>query len=251
MFVVLSRIFILSFGLALAAPVFAADALPSPESMVISNALPERVESALTLLDAQRTDVPRFAFDRQTYKKGAKTEIKQFDPSRAQAERWSVSFPSIEEDPKKHAKLIKKYAGWDGNSDTALMIPDLRKRMAGGARFLREAEGAEIYEFDIADDYFLEGGGRKAEISEHVKGEIAINIHGNTIRWIRYYAPEHFKPISIVKLKFYEIIQYVAPAWEGGPLVRVYETSKVQGNAPFTRINVDEIMINDNIVPAG
>ncbi|PHR63022.1 MAG: hypothetical protein COA47_01640 [Robiginitomaculum sp.] len=251
MFVVLSRIFILSFGLSIAAPAVAADALPSPESLAISNALPERLEAALVLLDAQRADVPRFAFERQTYKKGAKTEIKQFDPSRAQAERWSVSFPSIDDNPKKHAKLTKKYAGWDGNSDKALMIPDLRKRMAGGARFLREAENAEIFEFDIADDYFLEGGGRKAEISKHIKGEIAIDIYSKTIRWIRYYAPEHFRPISIVKLKFYEIIQYVAPAWAGGPLVRVYETSKVQGSAPFTRINVDEIMVNDNIVPAG
>ncbi|MBL4597060.1 MAG: hypothetical protein JKX99_10845 [Robiginitomaculum sp.] len=213
-------------------------------------ALPERVERALTILETHNQAAPRFRFERETYKKGERTELKLFNPTREITDRWAVAFPSMEEDPKEHTKLQKKYAGWDGNSDIALLVPDLRKRMGKGATFLRAEDNTEIYEFELTDEYILEGGGLKSEIAKHLKGEIAIDIHTNFIRWIRYYAPEHFKPVSLVKLKFYEITQHIAPAWENGPFVRVYETSKVHGSAPFTSINVDEVMINTNLSPA-
>ncbi|VAV90066.1 hypothetical protein MNBD_ALPHA06-112 [hydrothermal vent metagenome] len=211
--------------------------------------LPERVEHALEILEARNDNAPRFSFERETYKKGIKTELKVFDPTRPVPERWQVAFPSMQDDPKENAKLQKKYAKWDGKSDTALMIPDLRKRMGNGAVFVRTEKDADVFSFDIADEYILEGGGRKSEIARYIKGEIAIDTKTNLIRWIRYYAPNEFKPLSVVKLKFYEIIQYVAPAWENGPFVRVYETSKVNGSAPFTTITVDEVMINENMAP--
>lgn len=211
--------------------------------------LPEPVEKALLALETAQSSVPRFSFDRQTYKKGIKTEFKVFDPKLPETDRWQVVFPSAEENHSQHTKLQEKYAKWDGNSDKALMIPDLRKRMQGGAELIRTEEGLETYSFDIADEYILEGGGRKSDIRQHIKGEITIDPLTSNIRQIRYYAPKKFKPISIVSLSQYEIVQHVAPAWEGGPIVRIYETSKVRGSALIKKIRVDEIMINENFKP--
>lgn len=213
------------------------------------DSLPPQVERALGLLETANSQVPRFSYDRQTYKKGIKTEFKSFAPLRPVATRWQVVFPSTEDDAKEHRKLQEKYAKWDGNSDKALLITNLRDRMQGGAKLLRTEDQLDVFGFDISDDYFLEGGGRKSEISQKINGEIAIDTNTNAIRWIRYYAPQGFKPLSIVKINQYEIVQHIAPAWAGGPWVRVYETSKVLGSAPFTRIHVDEVMINENFVP--
>ncbi|MBL1430188.1 MAG: hypothetical protein COA60_001475 [Robiginitomaculum sp.] len=215
-----------------------------------SSDLPVTVEKALLALETAQSSAPRFSFDRQTYKKGVKIELKTFDPKKPISDRWQVVFPSAEENHSEHNKLQEKYAKWDGNSDKALLIPNLRKRMQEGAKLIRTEENLEIYGFDISDEYILEGGGRKSDIRQHIKGEITIDPSTNAIRQIRYYAPEKFKPISIVSLSQYEIIQHVGPAWEGGPIVRLYETSKVKGNALIKKIRVDEIMINENFKPA-
>jgi len=211
--------------------------------------LPDRVEQALQKLEQANSSVPRFAFDRQTYKENVKTEVKSFDPRRPVADRWQVSFPSAAENRSQHDKLQKKYASWDGNSDKVLVIPDLRKRMKNGAELVGVDEGLETYKFDILDEYILEGGGKRSDIRQHIKGELSIDIRTNEIRRIRYFSPKKFKPISVVSLSQYEIVQHVGPAWDGGPIVRLYETSKVKGSALIKKINVDEIMINDNFKP--
>ncbi|MBL4616379.1 MAG: hypothetical protein JKY46_01670 [Robiginitomaculum sp.] len=224
-------------------------ALFTSPSFATSN-LPESVEKALLALEAAQSSAPRFSFDRQTYKKGVKTEVKAFDPRSPTSGGWQVVFPSAEENHSEHNKLQNKYAKWDGNSDKTVMIPNLRKRMQGGADLVRTEEGLEVYSFDISDEYILEGGGRKSDIRQHLKGEITIDPLTDNIRKIRYYAPKKFKPISIVSLNQYEIVQHVGPAWEGGPIVRLYETSKVKGSALIKKIKVDEIMINENFKPA-
>jgi hypothetical protein len=217
-------------------------------SLATSN-LPESVEKALVALEAAQSSAVRFSFDRQTYKKGVKSEVKAFDPKSPAYGGWQVVFPSAAENHKEHNKLQKKYAEWDGNSDKTVMIPNLRKRMQGGADLVRTEESLEIYSFDISDEYILEGGGRKSDIRQHIKGEITIDPLTSNIRQIRYYAPKKFKPISIVSLSQYEIVQHVGPAWEGGPIVRLYEASKVKGSALIKKISVDEIMINENFKP--
>ncbi len=211
--------------------------------------LPDRVETALQKLEAANKSVPRFAFERQTYKKNVKVEVKYFDPGLDIPGNWQVLFPSKEQDRSQHEKLQKKYESWDGNSDKVMVIPDLRKRMKNGVKLIGNADGMEIYEFDIADEYILEGGGRSSDIREHIKGEVHIDTSTNDIRKIRYYSPHKFKPISVVSLSEYEIVQHVGPAWQGGPIVRLYETSKVRGSAVIKKIDVDEIMINQKFKP--
>ncbi len=211
--------------------------------------LPDRVETALQKLEAANQSVPRFAFERQTYKKNVKVEVKYFDPGLDIPGHWQVLFPSKEQDRSQHEKLQKKYESWDGNSDKVMVIPDLRKRMKNGAKLVGNTDGMEVYEFDIADEYILEGGGRRSDIREHIKGEVHIDTNTNDIRKIRYYSPQKFKPISVVSLSEYEIVQHVGPAWQGGPIVRLYETSKVRGSAVIKKIDVDEIMINEKFKP--
>jgi hypothetical protein len=208
--------------------------------------LPERLEAALIDLEARKQPGLRLSFLRTTYRHGEKSEVKQFDAALPVPQRWRVVFPSAADDRRRHAELSREYAKSDGGSDLAVMLGDIRARIGENVSSLRTAEDAEVFGFDFGDDYFLEGGGMTAEISDKLKGEIAIDTNTNTIRWIRYYAPKVFHPIAIVRLNRYEIIQHVAPAWDGGPLVRVYETSKANGSAVIKRINVDEIMINEN-----
>lgn len=211
--------------------------------------LPPKLESAITAFEAHQDYSVRFAFTRITYKDGRKAEIKQFDPTRPRVDMWRISLPSQAQNPNAYKKVKRHYSETEGTSDTALIVPNLRKRLGLGANFLRKDQNVDVYGFKVADTYILEGGGMKQDIHENILGEIAINQYTNVIEWIRYYAPKPFRPVSFVKLRKYQITQYVKPAWEGGPLVRVYETSKVEGSAPLTRIHVDEIMINQNFVP--
>lgn len=206
--------------------------------------LPPKLESAIAKFEAHQDHDVRFAFTRETYKDNRKVEVKRFNPTRPRAEMWKIELPSRATDPGAYEKAKRKYSETEGYSDVDLIVPDLRKRLADGATFLRKEKDVDVYGFPVADTYILDGGGRKKDIHKDIMGEIAINQHSNDIEWIRYYAPKPFKPISIVQLTKYDIKQYVKPAWPGGPLVRVYETSKVQGSAPFTTIHVDEIMRN-------
>lgn len=208
--------------------------------------LPPKLESAINSFEAHQDRSARFAFTRITYKDGRKAEVKQFNPTRPLADMWHIEFPSQKDDPAAYEKIKAKYSETEGKSDGALIVPDLRKRLGLGAQFLRKEKDVDVYGFKVADTYMLEGGGMKRDIRENILGEIAINEYSNQIEWIKYYAPKPFRPVSFVKLRHYEITQYVKPAWPNGPLVRVYETSKVDGSAPFTHISVNEIMINQD-----
>ncbi len=211
--------------------------------------LPERLELALKDMEMRKADDLRLSFVRTTYRFGTKAEVKAFNPRRPVPARWDVRFPSILDNANKHNKLVEEYAKSDGNSDKELILGDLRTRMQNGADFLRKEENAEVFGFDIADEYILEGGGMRAEVSDKLKGEVVVDTRTNRIIRVRYYAPKPFHPISIVQMKSYEIVQHIAPAWEKGPLVRVYETSKAQGSLFIKRIKIDEVMINENFKP--
>ncbi len=213
--------------------------------------LPTALESALA--DAEtRADAfggARFYFQRKIVRFGKTFLIKSYNPAGPEGQQWAIEIPDENEDPSAYAKQVRKHARKKDGADLKLLMEPLRERLGKGVSLEREDEQEIVYSFEIANEYYVSGEGKGAGIAKYMDGKVAVSKETGMISWVHYVARQPFRPIPIAKIKQFDIYQEFAPAWYGGPMVKVLERNKVAGTAIIRKIKFDDVVTNYDFRP--
>ncbi len=229
---------------AAAIALFAVPALASPT-------LPAPLEAALVDAEARyaRAGDVRFYFQRKIIRFGEKFLEKSYNPAGPEGQQWDILFPDAVENHDRYRKQVRKHAKKKDGADRKLLLVSMRERLGKGVIALREDEEELVYGFEIADEYYISGEGKGADIAKYMGGEIAVGKEDGMIHWVHYVAHRKFRPIPIAKIKQFDIYQQFAPAWHDGPMVRVLERNKVAGTAIIRKIKFDDVVTNFDFRP--
>ena len=222
-------------------------------------ALPPALDAALSDAEARnaKNAGTKFYFRRKIVRFGKLFLEKSYNPSEPADRQWVILYPDYATDPEGYNKQARrqsrknskhaKQAKYDADRD--IMTPNLRPRLAKGVKLVREDDKELIYSFDLADSYYVSGEGKGADIAAYLKGEIAVGKTDGMLHWVHYVAQKPFHPIVIAKIRQFDIYQQFAPAWYGGPLVKVLEKNKVGGTAIIRKIRFDDVVTNFDFRP--
>ncbi len=222
-------------------------------------ALPPALDAALADAEARnaRNAGVKFYFRRKIVRFGKLFLEKSYNPSAPKERQWAILYPDYKTDPEGYYKQARrqerknvkhaKQDDYDANRD--VMAPDLRPRLARGVTLEREDDNEIVYSFDLADRYYVSGEGKGADIAQYLKGHIAVGKKDGLLHWVHYVAQRPFHPIVIAKVRQFDIYQQFAPAWYGGPLVKVLEKNKVSGTALVRKIRFDDVVTNFDFRP--
>ncbi|MDQ7018233.1 MAG: hypothetical protein Q9M33_03615 [Robiginitomaculum sp.] len=220
-------------------------------------ALATAIADAQTRRDNAKED--RFAFSTRVETGDEDNPLIEFsfDPQRPADAQYILLHPSEEENPKARRKMLKQRQkdlqkmakkGEESAPDRDLVIKDPKKLLNNSAHFKREEEQAYVFSFRPAPGSFNFGddGGEEHEkkgktkeddddFASHLRGEMFISKDKPRLTGVRFFAPESFKPVAVAKIKHFEIMMDIAPAWPDGPLVTTHQTVTVRGKALFKR----------------
>ncbi len=215
--------------------------------------LPEPLEQALTDAEAraERAKGVRFYFQRKIVRFGKLHLEKSYNPAGPVGQQWAILYPSDKDDHKRYLKQARRHAKKKDGADLHLIMPSMRKRLSKGVSLVREDENEIVYKFDIADRYYVSGEGKGADIAKYMGGEIAVGKKDHMVHWVHYVAWRPFRPIPIAKVKQFDIYEQFAPAWRGGPMVKVLAKNKVAGSAIIRKIKFDDVVTNFDFRPIG
>jgi hypothetical protein len=227
--------------------------------VVASTTLPAPLEAALVdaeTRNAKNADVV-FYFRRKIVRFGELFLEKSYNPDASIEQRWAILYPSFDKDPKGYAKQarrqqrknVKHGKKDDYNASHDLFLPPMRARLSKGVTLLEETANELVYGFEIADKYYVSGEGKGADIAQYMTGKIAVGKKDGRVHWVHYVAQRPFRPIPIAKIKQFDIYQEFAPAWFGGPMVKVVEKNKVAGIAIIRKIKFDDVVTNFDFRP--
>jgi hypothetical protein len=222
-------------------------------------ALAAAIEDAQTRSESAKAD--RFAFSTRVETGDEDNPLIElsFDPQLPADEQYFLLHPSEEENPKARKKILKQRQkdlqkmaekGKEMAPDRDLVIKDPKKLLNDSARFEREEGASYVFSFQPAPGSFDFGGGEGKDNDEkpkakkdkggndfasHLKGEMFISKDDQRLTGVRFFAPESFKPVAVAKIKHFEIVMDIAPAWPDGPLVTTHQTVEVRGKALFKK----------------
>lgn len=137
--------------------------------------------------------------------------------------------------------------------DAGAIIDDPRKSFAekGEPAFLREEADAYVYAMDLSEGLGISGGGRSAEIAEHLNGELFIAKDDPRFLRMRIYADAPFKPMPVAKVDSMNVNIVFAPLDGGsGPLAVHTESSEVTGSAMFKDFSETSVATYSDFQPA-
>ncbi|PHS21692.1 MAG: hypothetical protein COA84_15270 [Robiginitomaculum sp.] len=213
--------------------------------------LPAPLEDALQDAEARSasSEDVRFYFQRKIVRFGEVFLIKSYNPAGPEGQQWAIAYPDAEKDPAGHRKQVHKHARKKDGSDLNLLMPPLRARLADGVTLESESDDETVYSFKIADEYYVSGEGKGANIAKYMDGKLAVGKKDGMIHWVHYVARQSFRPIPIAKVKQFDIYQEFSPAWYGGPMVKVLEKNKVSGTAIIRKIKFDDVVTNYDFRP--
>jgi hypothetical protein len=97
---------------------------------------------------------------------------------------------------------------------------------------LRDDGNIAVYGIRVAE-FEMSGMGQTVNIAEHLQGEAGVDRETGRFTFVRFYAPEEFKPSPIARFRTFDFRVDVASAWEGGPLVRSRTVSDIVVSAMF------------------
>jgi len=101
--------------------------------------------------------------------------------------------------------------------------------------------GNVLFSYPIVGPYQLQGGGMKADVSKHLRGEVELDTASGHIVRTRIFAPKSFKPNMAARIKVYDVEQtYVVPL-TGGPVLETSNSVKVTAKALVMKFNVVEL----------
>ncbi len=105
--------------------------------------------------------------------------------------------------------------------------------------FLRDDDGIAVFAV-TTEEFSVNGMGQEVNIAEHLAGEVGVDRTTGRLSHVRYYAPESFKPAPIARFRTFDHRVDVAPAWEGGPLVRTRTRTQMTVSAMFQTHELDD-----------
>lgn len=189
-----------------------------------------------------------------------------FDPQRSADEQYILLHPSEEENPKARRKMLKQRQkdlqkmaekGEEATPDRDLVIKDPKKLLNNSAHFEREEGANYVFSFQLAPGSFNFGDDNGEEhekegktkeddddFASHLKGEMFISKEEQRLTGVRFYAPKSFKPMAVAKIKHFNIMMDIAPAWPDGPLVTTHQTVTVRGKAMFKKFEEQTTITN-------
>lgn len=220
-------------------------------AMAAASALPAPLENALLDAEARSKDNAgiRFYFQRTLVRFGEKFLERSYNPAGEVGQQWAILYPTPEIDDREYKKQVRKHAKKTDGTDQRLIMEPLRARLSKGVTLLRETETEIVYGFEIGDEYYVSGEGKGADIAQYLDGQIAVDKKTGMIAWVHYTSPEAFRPIFIAKVRVFDIYQEFAPAWYGGPMVKVLEKNLVGGTALIRKIEFDDVVTNYDFRP--
>lgn len=220
-------------------------------SVAAEQTLPAPLESALQDAEARssKSEGVRFYFQRKIVRFGEVFLIKSYNPAGPEGQQWAIEYPDTENDPAGHRKQVRKHARKKDGADLGLLMPSMRKRLSDGVTLNSENDDELVYSFKISDEYYVSGEGKGANIAKYMSGKIAVGKEDGMVHWVHYVADRPFRPIPIAKVKQFDIYQEFAPAWYGGPMVKVLEKNKVAGTAIIRKIKFDDVVTNYDFRP--
>ncbi len=222
-----------------AMPVMAGSTLPAPLETALADA---EVRNA-------KSEGVRFYFQRKIVRFGEVYLIKSYNPAGPEGQQWAIEFPSKVKDTSAYNKQVRKHARKKDGADLKLIFPSMRKRLSKGVTQLSEDDNEIVYRFEIADEYYVSGEGKGADIATYMTGKIAVGKMDGRVHWVHYVANRPFRPIAIAKIRQFDIYQEFAPAWYDGPMVKVLERNKVAGTAIIRKIKFDDVVTNYDFRP--
>ncbi|PHS28214.1 MAG: hypothetical protein COA85_04115 [Robiginitomaculum sp.] len=226
---------------------------------------PAQAALAAAIVDAktryENAKADRFAFSTRVETGDEDNPLIEFsfDPQRPADAQYILLHPSEEENAKARKKMLKQRQkdlqkkaekGEDVIPDRDLVIKGPEKLLNNSAHFEREEDQAFVFSFQPAPGSFDFGGDdgedheKKDEVKKnkggnvfafHLKGEMFISKDEQRLTGVRFYAPKSFKPMAVAKIKHFEIMMDIAPAWPDGPLVTTHQTVEVRGKALFKK----------------
>lgn len=106
-------------------------------------------------------------------------------------------------------------------------------------QFLRDDEGIAVFAV-TTEEFSVNGMGQEVNIAEHLAGEVGVDRATGRLSHVRYFAPESFKPAPVARFRTFDHRVDVAPAWEGGPLVRTRTHTQMMVSAMFQTHALDD-----------
>jgi len=189
-----------------------------------------------------------------------------FDPQRPADTQYVLLHPTEEENSKARSKMLKQRQkdlqkkaekGEDVAPDRELVIKDPKKLLNNSAHFEREEGASYVFSFQLAPGSFNFGDDDEEEhekkskakeddddFASHLKGEMFISKDEQRLIGVRFYAPKSFKPMAVAKIKHFNIMMDIAPAWADGPLVTTHQTVTVRGKAMFKKFEQQTTVTN-------
>jgi hypothetical protein len=194
-----------------------------------------------------------------------------FDPQKLQEQQFRLIHPTAQENAKAREKIIEQRQKTQKKQrkagETAAPDRDLIVDLSSGflenqtARFLRETPTEYIFSHQPAEVGMNFGGNdkgkkkdnkkassdqgkknKKNNFAKHMSGEIAVSKADQQFVWIKIFSTKAFKPVPVAKIKTFEMLMQLAPAWPGGPLVKTRQEVSVAGKALFKKFEQHSII---------
>lgn len=106
-------------------------------------------------------------------------------------------------------------------------------------QLLRDEAGVAVFGIRT-EEFTINGMGQEVNIAEHLMGEVGVSRETGQFVFVRYYAPESFKPAPIARFRTFDHRVEIAPAWNEGPLVRTQARTSMRVSAMFQNHEIDD-----------
>jgi len=199
----------------------------------------------------------RWAFT-QTITRDDSALSARFDPSRPEGERWTLLTPAQDALTDEQQAIFNLLTD-DQAPDVEVIVGgdgepfDMANSFGVGAALLREDAGEVVFGFSPSEGVSMSGGGdgedqRSVEVSEHLTGEVMVSRDGPTLRAIRVYATDSFKPHPVARITRLDITMTYGEIEPGGPLALVSTSNEVAGRALFQAFEESFQITNSDFV---
>lgn len=193
--------------------------------------LPAPVEAAIADAETRVAAAKELRFTFRMHSVGAEHDVRlTYDPSRPEV--WTAEPPLNEATTKMQERMAKRAEQQESPPDRELLTGELRKLFGEKIELVENGPDERVYRFDISKEAEIGGGGGRFDAAKYLKGEIAVGADDRLL-WLRFYAPETFKPALVARVDSFDMKLHYEPIWEDGPYVMVRQAIDLSGSAFF------------------
>lgn len=191
-----------------------------------------------------------WAYTRSSTRGDNPTYVGRFDPSRPQAEQWTLisigdRAPTVKEQEKWVANRIQNDE--DNKDGFGKMVTP------GSVQLLEESASHWLFSFAPAPDKDEDKKARK--LISQATGKLHVNKSGPYVEEISLANNAPVRPAMGVKINLFKALMTFGPIPDGGPVVPLYVDTHIQGRA-FLAVSIDDlknVRFSDyrKVMPAG